>query len=79
MKTTNISNKENDYSLHNLDNYHKNFNCDIQQILYKYVYLINEFLTFILEKTKIKWTDLFLLLASTLYHINYINLFLVCI
>ena len=54
MKTTNISNKENDYSLDNLDNYHKNFNCDIQQILYKYVYLINEFLTFILEKTKIK-------------------------
>jgi hypothetical protein len=54
MKTTNNSIKENDYSLHNSDNYYKNFNCDAVEILHKYVYLINEFLNFILEKTKIK-------------------------
>ena len=54
MKTNNISIKENDYSLDNSDNYHKNFNCDIVEILYKYVYVINEFLKFILEKTNIK-------------------------
>ena len=54
MKIKNISDKENDYSLSNLDNYYKNFNYDISEILNKYIYLINEFLKFILEKTKIK-------------------------
>jgi hypothetical protein len=54
MKIKNISDKENDYSLYNVDNYYKNFNCDICEILNKYIYLINEFLKFILEKTKIK-------------------------
>jgi hypothetical protein len=54
MKTNNISIKENDYSLDNSDNYHKNFNCDVVEILHKYVYVINEFLKFILEKSNLK-------------------------
>jgi hypothetical protein len=54
MKNKNISDKENDYSLTNINNYYKNFNYDISEILNKYIYLINEFLKIILEKTKIK-------------------------
>jgi hypothetical protein len=59
MNTNNISQKENDYSLDNLDNYYKTFNCDTSEILNKYTYLMNEYLKFILEKTKIKNNNYF--------------------
>jgi len=55
MKKQNTnSNKETDFSLHNLDNYYKVFNHSVSEILYKYTYLINEFFKFILEKPKFK-------------------------
>jgi hypothetical protein len=50
----NNTNKENDFSLHNLDNYYKKFNYNVSEILDKYIYLTNEFLKFILEKIKSK-------------------------
>jgi hypothetical protein len=54
MKTTNISINENDYSLHSMDNYYINFTYSLSEILIKYIYLINEFFKFILEKIKLK-------------------------
>lgn len=52
MNNSNNSNKENDFSLDNYDNYYKKINYDVSEILDKYINLTNEFLKFILEKTK---------------------------
>jgi hypothetical protein len=49
MKTTNIFNKTKDYSLSNLNNYNKNFDYKINEVIEKYILLSNEFLKFILE------------------------------
>jgi hypothetical protein len=51
---TNILNKQIDYSLNNLDNYNKQFDCQVNDIIEKYILLSNEFLKFILEKIKFK-------------------------
>ena len=51
---TNILNKTLDYSLNNMDNYNKQFDCEINDIVEKYILLMNEFLKFILEKIKFK-------------------------
>jgi hypothetical protein len=51
---TNILNKPIDYSLNNLDNYNKQFDCEVNDIIEKYILLSNEFLKFILEKIKFK-------------------------
>jgi hypothetical protein len=42
-----------DYSLNNLENYKENFAYTINQIMEKYILLINEFLKFILEKNNV--------------------------
>ena len=46
---TNIFNKTKDYSLTNLNNYNKNFDYKINEVIEKYILLSNEFLKFILE------------------------------
>jgi len=51
---TNILNKTVDYSLNNLDNYNKQLDCEMNDIVEKYILLLNEFLKFILEKMKFK-------------------------
>lgn len=51
---TNLLNKTLDYSLNNLDNYNKHFDCQVNDIIEKYILLSNEFLKFILEKIKFK-------------------------
>lgn len=43
-----------DYSLNNVDNYNKILNYTSYEIIEKYILLINEFLKFVLEKTKVK-------------------------
>ena len=53
MKTK-ILNKTVDYSLNNMDNYNKQLDCEINDIVEKYILLLNEFLKFILEKIKFK-------------------------
>ena len=53
MKTT-ILHEMKDYSLSNLDNYNKNFDYKADEVIDKYILLLNEFLKFILEKIKIK-------------------------
>jgi len=53
MKTTN-SNKEINYSLHNLENYKKNIDNDISEITEKYCNLLLDYFKFILENIKIK-------------------------
>jgi hypothetical protein len=53
MKTS-IINELKDYSLTNLDNYNKTLKYDINDIIEKYINLINEYLKFILEKSKLK-------------------------
>lgn len=53
MKTTTF-NEIKDYSLSNLDNYNKNFDYKADEVIDKYILLLNEFLKFILEKIKIK-------------------------
>ena len=53
MKTS-IFNETKDYSLGNLDNYNTNFDYKAEEVIDKYILLINEFLKFILEKIKIK-------------------------
>jgi len=55
----NILDKENKFSLHNLENYNHFFNYESDEIIEKYILLLSEFLNFILEKTKIKNTDYF--------------------
>ena len=51
---TNTSKKDNDLSLHNINNYNKKLDCDVFVVTKKYVILTNEFLKFILERTKLK-------------------------
>jgi len=46
--------KTNDYSLNNLENYNKNLDYKIHEIVNKYISLLNEFLKFILEKITTK-------------------------
>jgi len=46
--------KEANYSLHNLDNYKKEFSVEIDEILIKYSELLIEYYKFILENIKIK-------------------------
>jgi hypothetical protein len=53
MKST-LSNKENNYSLQNNENYRKDFNCNMSEILEKYSELIIEYFKFIMENIKIK-------------------------
>jgi len=49
-----ISNKDNNYSLQNSENYRKEFNCNISEIIEKYSELIIEYFKFIMENIKIK-------------------------
>lgn len=49
-----IINKDLNYSLHNIENYNKNFRCSIEDITNKYSELLIEYLKFILENIKIK-------------------------
>jgi hypothetical protein len=53
-KKNNILNETKDYSLSNFDNYNKNLNYKMDDIIEKYLSLNNEFLKFILEKLKLK-------------------------
>jgi hypothetical protein len=46
--------KENEYSLVEIMNYKELFNYDENEVIKKYILLINEYIKFILEKTKIK-------------------------
>ena len=55
MKT--ISNKDNNYSLNNLENYKKNIDNEISEITEKYYQLLLEYFKFIIENIKIKNTD----------------------
>jgi hypothetical protein len=52
--TTTISNKDNIYSLHNLENYKKNIDNTLNEITEKYYTLILEYFKFITENIKIK-------------------------
>jgi hypothetical protein len=49
----NILHEMKDYSLSNLDNYNKNFDYKADEVIDKYILLLNEFLKYILEKIKI--------------------------
>lgn len=53
-KKNNILNESKDYSLSNIDNYNKNLDYKMEDIIEKYLLLTNEFLKFILEKLKLK-------------------------
>jgi hypothetical protein len=53
---TNMSNKDNNYSLHNLENYKKNIDNDISEITEKYYTLLLEYYKFIIEN-KLKRYD----------------------
>jgi hypothetical protein len=55
---TNTSNKDNNYSLHNLENYKKDINNDISEITEKYYTLLLEYYKFIIENIKIKNANL---------------------
>jgi len=46
--------KENEYSLVEIMNYSELFNYDENEVIKKYILLINEYIKFILEKTKLK-------------------------
>ena len=58
MKKSVISNKENNYSLQNSENYRKDFNCNISEIVEKYSELIVEYFKFIMENIKTKNSSL---------------------
>jgi hypothetical protein len=49
-----MSNKDNNYSLQNVENYKKEFNCNVSEIVEKYSELIIEYFKFIMENIKIK-------------------------
>lgn len=49
-----MSNKDNNYSLQNVENYKKDFNCNVSEIVEKYSGLIIEYFKFIMENIKIK-------------------------
>jgi hypothetical protein len=52
MKTAN--NMDNNYSLHNVDNFKSNLTCDVKSILDKYIKLVISYLKFVSETLKIK-------------------------
>ena len=52
MKTTN--NMDNNYSLHNVDNFKSVLTCDVNTILEKYIKLVISYLKFVSETLKIK-------------------------
>lgn len=56
MKTT-IFNEIKDYSLNNTDNYNKTFGYKTDEVIDKYILLLDEFIKFILEKNKVKNND----------------------
>jgi hypothetical protein len=49
-----ISSKDNNYSLQHSENYRKDFNCNISEIIEKYSELIIEYFKFIMENIKVK-------------------------
>jgi len=49
-----VISKENNYSLQNSENYRKDFNCNISEIVEKYSELIIEYFKFIMENIKTK-------------------------
>jgi hypothetical protein len=53
MKNT-IATKDYNYSLHNIENYNKELNTNINEILKKYLNLLVEYYKFIIENIKIK-------------------------
>ena len=53
MKST-IANKDYNYSLHNIENYKKELNSNINEIIKKYLNLLVEYYKFIIENIKIK-------------------------
>ena len=53
-----MSNKDNNYSLQNVENYKKEFNCNVSEIVEKYSELIIEYFKFIMENIKIKSSKL---------------------
>jgi hypothetical protein len=52
------ANKENNYSLHNIENYKSALDCDISEVVKKYSSLIIEYLKFITDNIKIRNTGL---------------------
>lgn len=56
---TNTSKKDNELSLNNINNYNKILHDDLCVVTKKYVILTNEYLKFILERTKLKNTNYF--------------------
>jgi len=49
-----MSNKDNNYSLHNLENYKKNIDNEVSEVTEKYYKLLLEYYKFIIENIKIK-------------------------
>lgn len=57
MKSIAVS-KENNYSLHNSENYKNILDCDVSEVIRKYSMIIVEYFKFIIENIKIKNTGL---------------------
>ena len=55
----NNSKTDNEMSLHNVNNYNKTIHYSVSEISNKYIILINEYLKFVLEKTKFKNIEYF--------------------
>jgi len=53
-----VISKENNYSLQNSENYRKDFNCNISEIVEKYSELIMEYFKLIMENIKVKNSSL---------------------
>jgi hypothetical protein len=53
-----VVNKDINYSLHNIENYKKDFDCEINVITQKYTELLIEYFKFITENIKIKKNNL---------------------
>ena len=53
MKNTTV-NKDLNYSLHNVENYKKEVNTSVNEVIHKYVNLLIEYYKFIIENIKIK-------------------------
>lgn len=52
------ANKDNNYSLHNSENYKSALDCDVSEVIKRYSFLIVEYFKFITENIKIKNTGL---------------------
>jgi hypothetical protein len=50
------ANKEHNYSLYNIENYRKNFDCDIGDVVGKYSELLSEYYKFAIDNIKLKNT-----------------------